>query len=261
MGLGDEIIVTGQARVLQQTDPRKVRVQYERQKWFAVWDHNPRIARPDEQGDFQVLEPRDARRLRPYCSDKTHRRWTWREFRPPRGELYFTPAERDFGRRHAGRVILEPHIKAGASPNKQWGWVRWNRLAWLLQEKHGVRVTQLGALGVPQLEGAEYVPTRSIREAAAVLAHARVAVLPEGGLHHTAAAVNARAVVIYGGFIAPAVTGYDDQVSLFSGEGLGCGMRVPCGHCANAMQNIKPEAVADRVMEVMGEASTRLVPA
>jgi ADP-heptose:LPS heptosyltransferase len=252
MGWGDELMVTGQVRVMQETDPRRVRVQYERQRWHESWNHNPRIAGFDEQGDFQILRPRDDWR-RPYTESKGPTQWRWKAWSPPRGELYLTNEERAFGERYAGRVIVEPNIKPGASPNKQWGWTRWNKLVWLLGHEN-IRVTQLGTGGIPELEGVEFIDTGSMRLAAAVIAQAKACVLPEGGLHHVAAVFRTPAVVIFGGYIAPSVTGYDDQVNLFAGgeeHPLGCGMRVPCKHCEAAMASISPETVAKHLMELI----------
>lgn len=254
MGWGDELMVTGEARVMQARDPRKVLVRYERPRWHEAYAHNPRIAGQDEKGDFQELYAR-INGFRPYAVGKSAERWTWREYRPPPGELYFSAKERDFGLRYAGRIILEPHIKPGASPNKQWGWVKWNKLAWLMGRR-GYQVSQLGASGIAVLEGAELIVTSGMRFAAAVMASARAAVLPEGGLHHVAAAVGVPAVVIFGGYISPGVTGYDSQVNLFRGGAehpLGCGMRIPCGHCAQAMASITPEEVLAGLESVLTE--------
>ncbi len=243
MGWGDELIVTGQVRELQLTDKRRVRVLYEgdRQRWHESWNHNPRFASVGELGNFAVLRPRQQY-LRPYTAKKTAERWTWKAWGPPVGELYFSAAERAFGEKYAGRIIVEPNLKPGASPNKEWGWVNWNKLAWLAR-RAGIIVTQLGREGVPVLEGVDHVVTPSMRHAAAVLAHARAAVLPEGGMHHVCAAVGTPAVVIFGGYIAPAVTGYETQSNIFTGDGLGCGMRVACEHCRRCMQAIEPHAV------------------
>lgn len=255
MGWGDDIMVTGQVRVMQQTDPRPVRVMYERfNRWPDTFNNNPRIARPDDIGDLQVLHPR-VNYLRPYMQEKGRTQWRWKRYAPPVGELYFTAAEREFGERHAGRVIIEPTIKPGASPNKAWGWIKWNKLAWLLG-RQGIKVTQLGPHGTPLLEGADLVVTPNLRMAAAVLETARGAVLPEGGLHHTAAAVDTPAVVIYGGYIGPMVTGYAKQTSFFTETAehpIGCGMRVECPHCAAAMAAIAPDAVA-KAVEAMLES-------
>lgn len=262
MGWGDELMVTGQARVLQESDPRKVRIVYERPRWHDVWANNPRIAREDEAGDFQELRPRVGY-LRPYMAEKLRERWTWKPYRPPRGELYFDQAEIAFGAAHAGLVILEPHIKPGASPNKDWGWARWAKLTWLLQEKHGLRITQLGSGVNPLLDGAEHIGTKTMRLAAAVIARARAVVCHEGAFHHACAAlgVDTPAVVIYGGYISPEVTGYDGQANFFSGNGLGCGMRLPCPHCRDSMAKIRPEQVAERLMEALNVPTPKYMAA
>lgn len=253
MGWGDDIMVTGQARLAQQRDPRKVRVMLEKgPRWSEVYRNNPRIAGPDETGDFQLLQVRQGF-LRPYMTAKTAEQWHWQAWQPPRGEIYLSAAERAFGDRHRGRILLEPHNKAGASPNKEWGWIRWNKLAWQLKQR-GYAVAQMGSTGTAVLEGAEHIVTPSFRHALAVLSQAVAAVLPEGGLHHAAAAFDVPAVVIYGGFISPAVTGYAGQVSLFSKSErypLGCGMRVRCPHCQDAMASIDPAAVADQLENVL----------
>lgn len=245
-------MITGQARVMQRKNRAPVMVldRHGKARWSEVWNGNPRIVKHIRTGK-PVQTIVNGPGVRPYIVAKTDERWTWREFRPPRGEIYFTQHETTFGQLHAGRVVLEPHIKARASPNKDWGWRRWNKLAWILQ-KSGFKVTQLGPLDTPILDGGiEHIITPSFRHAAAVLANARAAVLHEGGMHHAAVAVGLPAVVIFGGFISPEVTGYGQQVNLFTGEGLGCGMRVPCAHCADAMAAIKPEVVADHLMEIL----------
>ena len=242
-------MLTGRARELQELDPRRVRIVYEWQRWHEAWHHNPRIAAPGEVGDFQDLIAREDG-LRPYIAAKAAGRWTWRPYTPPRGELYFTQDELDFARRHEGRIIVEPNLKVGASPNKDWGWANWTALSRLMRAA-GIRPTQLGPATSRRLPGADFVKTRTMRHAAAVIARARAAVLPEGGLHHVAAAVGAPAVVIFGGFISPQVTGYAEQRSIFTGGDLGCGYRVPCPHCRQAMRQIDPEQVMRELEELM----------
>lgn len=248
-------MVTGQVRAVNERDPRRRRVQvldrHQGVRAHVLWAGNPKIQQTHAAGDY--LHVRNGPGVRPYIAAKANDRWTWRswpEGGPPRGEIFLNKLELDLGRRHAGRVLLEPTVKSTASPNKDWGWARWAKLAWLLQEKHGQRVTQLGGPATPTLEGAELIYTSDFRAAAAVLSTARAAVLPEGGLHHVAAAFNVPAVVIFGGFIAPVHTGYEGHVNLFTG-GEACGMRVPCPHCREAMAKISPENVAERLMELL----------
>jgi len=239
VGFGDELLVTGHCRLLQQKDPRKVRIDYGRAIWNELFDHNPRIARAHDK-DVQVYHPR-VNGLRPYASAKTEQRWTWKDYRPPAGEIYFQPDELAFARKFSPDVVIEPRLKGNASPNKDWGVERWRKLVVLLRAE-GLVPVQLGPRGSQPLAGAELIETRNFRHACAVLARARAAVLTEGGLHHGAAAVGVRAVVIYGGYISPRQTGYDLHVNLFTG-GKPCGMRIRCEHCAKAMAAIAPEMV------------------
>lgn len=257
MGWGDELMVTGHARELQARDPRKVKVDYERNREHESWANNPRIAGKNEQGDFQHYRAR-VDGMRPYMQAKSAERYHWKPYGPPVGELYFDEKERRFARTFSGRVVVEPNIKPGASPNKDWGWDRWVELVRLMH-RAGIQPAQLGSASQPRLPGTEFIHTNSMRYAAALLSTARGAVLPEGGLHHVAAAVKCPAVVIFGGFIAPAVTGYAGQVSMFDPDPehpLGCGWRKPCAHCATAMQAITPQRVFDAFRRLL-DASAR----
>lgn len=252
MGWGDELMVTGHARELQARDPRKVRPVYEKPREAEAWLNNPRLAAKHEEGDFQAFVAR-VNGLRPYMAAKSPDRYTWRAYGPPAGEIYFSEKELAFGAKFPERIVLEPNIKPGASPNKDWGWERWVELARLVQTS-GQQPTQVGPAPTRRLPGAEFIETNSMRYAAAVLARARAAVLPEGGLHHVAAAVRCRAVVIFGGFIAPEVTGYASQVSLFhptSKHPLGCGFRRSCHHCVEAMGKFPPDLVLEQLERLL----------
>jgi ADP-heptose:LPS heptosyltransferase len=249
VGIGDDIIVTGQAREMQLRDPRKVRIQYERDRWRDIWDNNPRLAMRGESGDFQILAPRDNY-LRPYCSAKSPRQWTWKPYRPPVGEIYLKRDEEDYAHKASRFVIIEPNVKFGASVNKLWIERYWTKLVKMLRAEN-LMVAQLSPTTIRTIDGAGLINTPNFRLAAAMLKHARLVITLEGALHHAAAAMGTPAVVIYGGYISPDVTGYDGQVSLFRGDGLGCGFRTKCGHCADAMTSITPEEVFEAAMSVM----------
>jgi ADP-heptose:LPS heptosyltransferase len=255
MGWGDEIMVTAQARRMQRTDPRPVAVRSKKggARWHPIWDNNPRLARPDSfvsGGDVQWCENYPGRR--PYLD---YKRFDNRNpatplvfvpsFRVEPGEIYFSAQERELAKHGRGRIIIEPNIKPGASPNKDWSWSRWRRLA---RELRDLPLLQLGVPGSRVLEGVQFLSTLNMRTAAAILAGAELVIAPEGGLHHAAAALGVRAVVIFGGFISPATTGYDMHRNLFTG-GQACGMRIPCRHCADAMAKITPAQVAAAARE------------
>jgi ADP-heptose:LPS heptosyltransferase len=253
MGYGDELIATGQARRLQQLDKRKVLIRDRngRIRWSEMWANNPRIFSPADRCTAQEIT--NGPGVRPYIAAKTDRQWFWRDWECPRGEIYFSEDEIGFAAAlPAPVVVIEPNNKPKASPNKDWGRERWTRLALLLRDE-GLPATQLGPPGTQVIDRAKIIHTPSFRHACAVLARARVAVLPEGGLHHAAAAIGVPAVVLFGGFISPKQTGYQGQVSLFTG-GTPCGMRIDCKHCKDAMAAITPEAVVEEVKRLVAAA-------
>ena len=242
MGWGDEIIASGQARLLYEQHGMKVAImdRFGQQRDHEAWIGNPHIAtRADRDGRRTLLKSGPGHR--PYIAEKHTSHWIWKSWKCPVGEIYLQEHERQFARQSAGCVIIEPNMKQKASPNKIWGRERWIALIEIMR-KHGVKACQMGAGGTQLLPGAEHINTPTMRHACAVLSGAKAAVLPEGGLHHAAAALGVPAVVIFGGYISPAQTGYDCHTNLFTG-GKPCGSRVPCKHCETAMAAITPELV------------------
>jgi len=241
-------MAAGQARQAMHSDPRRVQIvdRNGAPRWHPVWENNPRIARPGEPGDFQQV--RNGPGLRPYILAKTGRQWTWQPYSPTPGELVFSPAEQAWAAAQpAPQVVIEPTLKARASPNKLWtGWREFIQRA----EAAGIELTQLAPPGTAQPRGVRLIHTPDFRHAAAVLARARIYVGHEGGLHHAAAALGLPAVVIFGGFIGPQHTGYAGHRNLAAG-GEPCGMRVPCRHCLEAMNAITPQGVMKHMKELL----------
>jgi ADP-heptose:LPS heptosyltransferase len=236
MGWGDEIMVTGLVRRLQKRNKLPVRVldRRGRPRWSSIWDDNPRFAPSGYKGRVQTLVNGPGER--PYIAARNRHGWVWRDWICPLGEIHLTDEERKFGERYANRILLEPALKPEASPNKDWGWTRWCQLAGELAAK-GYLVSQFASRYRPALPGAELIQTKSFRQACAVISRARLTILPEGGLHHAAAAFGTASIVIFGGYISPAQTGYAHQVNLFAG-GAPCGRRNRCPHCVQAMERI-----------------------
>ena len=92
--------------------------------------------------------------------------------------------------------------------------------------------------------------------ACAILEHAALYIGNEGGLHHAPAALGVPAVVIFGGYITPWNTGYDGHINLYADHPLSpCGERLPCDHCRVCMASIKPAAVAEAALSLLGAES------
>jgi len=274
MGWGDEIMATGEARRAQNADPRPVAVRGRdgRQRWSSLWAGNPRMATLREVAagrDVQWIRngpgcrpyidygamARDLAGVFPGCPFTTKVRdarlpWRFTRWRATPGELHIPRAAK------GSYIVVEPGLKAGASPNKQWGAARWQALVDLMPDVDWV---QLSPAGTPLLSGTRHGVARTFAHACTILSGAAAAVLPDGGLHHAAAALGVPAVVIFGGCTSPENLGYRDHVNLFDKAGgeSPCGQRVPCAHCTRAMAAIRPGIVAYHLENLIHDSLRR----
>lgn len=252
MGIGDEILCTGEARKRQEIDPRPVafRGKDGRARWHFIWNNNPRIS--TNGVGAQWSDNRSGNR--PYIAQVREDRFIWRPYYDcPRGEIYLSPAETVFGAKHAGLLIIEPNIKQRDGNNKDWGFSRWQAVVDSAPELPWAQVVPFGGR---RLRRVRHIDTPDFRQAAAVLSTSLGYVGPEGGLHHAAAAFNRRAVVVFGGFISPRQTGYSDQVNLFTG-GEPCGWRKPCAHCQAALRQITPAMVVHEARRMVSQETEK----
>jgi hypothetical protein len=255
MGWGDEIMAAGRAREARKVNPFPVAVlnRHGKPRWHEAWRASPHILHPTqvEQGPYQCII--DGPRARPYVDTTDRDRWVFKPGKQTRGDLYLDAQELAMAP-HGSYVVLQPHSKPSV-PGKAWGWARWQALADLLPW----RLVQPGLADWPTLEGAQRVVTSTFRQAAGVIAGARMVITPEGAMHHAAAALGVPAVVLYGGFITSEITGYPEQVAIVDdGPGTPCGVvRQACPHCVAAWARIYPEQVAEQAMQLMEASDAR----
>lgn len=256
MGLGDQLIGTGLAKGAK---ARGKRIAFGDGKKI-IWDHhseqifrgNPNIAPPGSEND------RDIEWIPFYRGNRIYNRqgdgrWIWyREFKVRPGEIYLTDDERKWAEKQgSGFIVIEPNVPEfkTVSPNKQWPTARYDKVAKLLL-KSGYDVAQFVFKSGHIVPGVRQIKTPSFRHAVAALERASLYIGPEGGLHHASAAVSIPAVVLFGGFIPPRITGYDTHTNL-TGGAVACGSLHACSHCKAAMEAIT-------VPEVMGAARAYL---
>ena len=251
MGLGDEIMVSALARRARRESQSDRRVvvhdRLGRPRWSNVWLHNPDFVQPTES-EPRALVVTDGPGHRRYIKGKTALKWEWQSWNAEPGRIMLSADEQALAALQARRVIVEPHIKAKASPNKDWGWFQWTKFQRLASDA-GIRLTQLGDHG-RLLTGVDYIYTATPRDAFAIISTAKAVVTTEGALHHAAAAFGTPSVVIFGGYISPEITGYAGHANLYAG-GEPCGMRYKCEHCSKAMADITPELVFQKLMEIL----------
>jgi Glycosyltransferase family 9 (heptosyltransferase) len=258
MGYGDQIIGTGLAKGAAARGKRIAFGDGKEIKWDhhseEIFKNNPNIAPPGSENanDLEWVDFYRGNRLYNRISGDG-KRWNWNyKFKCIPGEFYFTEKEVNRASHYgSGFIVMEPsppHWKACAV-NKTWPFVNfWKMAKRLKRQGHDVR--QFKYPGYKQIEFCEQIKTQTFREACAILARAKLYIGPEGGMHHAAAALGIPAVVLFGGFIPPAVTGYDSHTN-FTGGARACGSLKMCVHCIKAMQAItlgEVEAAAQKYL-------------
>lgn len=254
MGHGDDIMATGFARGARARGKRIAFGDGSRIIWgpFSkmIFKGNPNIAAPGQEGAADI-------EWHPFCKgNRLYNKpnptgWEWNyNFRPVPGEIVFDDAEKEFAGaiKGSGYLLIEPNApdKGRLLPNKQWSPQRWQQVAERLIAA-GFELVQCQWPGTRQrLRGARMVATPTFRHALAALSKASMFIGHEGGMHHGAAALSKRAVVIFGGFIPPEVTGYPNHANLAAG-GRACGWVTPCPHCRAALDSITVEQVIEAV--------------
>lgn len=287
VALGDTLMLTALARGLKKARPDcRVAVAT---KFPALFAGNPYF---DEIRDWHLLRTR--RTVRPkYGKEDLRKRehvvqiqWRslWEELRgagvavsgecPPldghHPELFLTETERRHGREilHAAvpseargkpMILLTSGGNLRPVHNREWGLENYQALVDALAP-HAAILQFFG--NVPLLYKGRPLPNlagHSPRESAALFQAADALLLQEGGSHHLARAVQAPAVVLYGGSLHPGQTGYPDQVNLASCP--------PCSPCMAERRNcphllcmtpFSPRRVAQALAQVLASRGKRL---
>jgi hypothetical protein len=273
MGYGDEIMATGMAKGLHRKGKQAAFGDGRRIIWseqaHQIFRGNPNVAPPGCERHRNLIWFAHYRHHRLYGDSKTGR-WVWNEkFHATPGEIYLTQDETIWAER-AGTdfILIEPNVKPTA-PNKQWSFERYQTLADGLRADYpDLRIVQLLQAGGRPLQGVELLHSPGFRFALAVLARSALFVGPEGGLHHGAAALGKRAVVIFGGYISPVTTGYAMHINIYDpANGTACGIAGQhCPHCRRVMDSISVELVRRGVNSFLARGrkdvlSERVLPA
>jgi len=249
MGYGDELISTGLARNI----PLGKRAAFGNGKniiwgpWCEeIFRHNRKIARPGSEGagDLYWIDHYKGHRLYNRLGSG---RWIWNyDFKVTPGEIIFN------GEMTVGRdfIYVEPNVPwhKSVAINKDWGLKNYQAVVDRLL-KDNFDVVQ-SSYGRDRLLGVRIVKPPTFRNALSIMSKARAALVPEGGMHHGAAAIGVPAVVIFGGFIPPTVVGYDNHHNLTGTTDEACGSLTRCDHCRHAMAAISVEEVYSAVKRI-----------
>lgn len=246
MGLGDELLASGRARRLHEKTGKRVCIVDRRgaPRWHEIWDGVEFLSKTLGQ---DVVTLADGPGCRPYIAGVRCGKVI---FNLDHVAIPGTIAISEQHQREGARlmpdqaVIVEPGYKGtNSADNKDWGWHNWVTLSTALMTI-GHLVVQLVLPGRKALPDVWQIHADGVHGFAACVKQASLVITTEGGMHHTAAAVNTPAVVIWGGFTSPEFLGYLDQMNIYDEHKMSpCGSRGSCAHCRERMNAISVERV------------------
>ena len=279
MGLGDDLMITALAKKVKLKYPdRQIVIGDFKRKLVLhsiIYDNNPNITHQLKIDNTKPIHYIDYHTLnRPYVdhSKSTSDNWVWNfNFKPVPGEIYFTNEEKNnadeiiikakdlWGKKnkkdYKGILFLESssskinnkqfHLK---HLNKDWSFKNWSKLNDILSDEYLV-IQSIHNESI-KLDNAYYCEC-DFRLSSAVINCVDLYVGPEGGFGHVAAALNKKAVIYFGGWIHPDITGYDFHKNVYVDlDGSPCGsMSYKCSHCIKCRETITPVFMYDLILK------------
>jgi ADP-heptose:LPS heptosyltransferase len=249
MGIGDDLIGTGLAKDAFAKFGKRVAFGNGQNIIWGPWSrlifkNNPNVAPPGSERSENLLWMAYYKGCRVYNKSNGDR-WIWnRNFAVKAGEIYFDDNDQTFDQLDFDFVLIEPNVpKKLGTINKAWNFNNYQALVDRLPATRFVQCDYGGRL----LKNVTTIKTTNFREACSVLRKARLAILPEGGMHHAAAALEVRAIVLFGSWADPAVLGYPQHINITGGAKEFCGSFKECDHCIETLQSISVDSVLRHV--------------
>lgn len=281
VGVGDEVMATGDAAYLYAETDKKVLIVdlFGRPRYHELFRGNPKIWRPQEWRGRVSEHPlvRSAAGARPYAdyvaiqdlgaknspgeTDRKRLRKAAgclkfiKDYRVKAGEVFLDVSEEKFGETTAKQlgsfVVIEPAVK-GRVPTKQWGVDNWQALADLLI-KDGKNPIQFNSGKGAHLRGVHHVKTTTFRLAMSVMKHASGFVVPEGGLHHAFGSFHKKGVALFAGR-TPLGMSYPEQLTWYiPDKHAPCGIEhTDCPRCRQHWNALTPSHVFEMLRHQCG---------
>ena len=271
MGLGDDLMITAFARQIKEKYPERQIVVGNKSIGKAykspIYINNPYITDSNEIDNSKPIHLIDYHNEnRPYIDRKksTDGNYAWnKNFKPTPGEIYFSNDEINLSKyiieeikndwnkknkkKHKGIIFLETGSSKLNDPqfrfkhrNKDWGLDNWLKLTNKL--KNDFLIIQSVHNETNKVDDIAYCEN-DFRTSCAVLNKCDIYLGPEGGFSHAAAALSKKAVVYFGGWINPEITGYKFHKNIYLDiEGSPCGAKsYICNHCEDCRKSITPD--------------------
>ena len=149
------------------------------------------------------------------------------------------------------RIIhIQPTVKIKlGSINRDWGFNKWQEVVNSLCNEYTFIQTSYG--NEKKLQNVVNIHDINFRMACSILSNADLFIGTEGGMHHAAAALGIKGIVIFGGFIDPLITGYESHINLYiDNKDSPCGSKKECKHCKDSMDLITVDSVIKEIKKI-----------
>ena len=267
MGYGDDIMVTGEVEHLLKKNPNSKFIVGDGHNiwWSEIYENNEAIINANQYKNFKnVLWINNYPHHRPYRiyeKDTHYLKYTWnKSYKAKKGKLFFSNEEKKFANKIFNKIktkskkkiiLVEPNVKIKKGyKNRDWGFNKWQFVVDKLREKFIFLQTSYSKQQI--LKNTINIHNINFRSSCAILSKADLFIGTEGGLHHAAAALNKKAVVIFGGFIDPSITGYSFHNNLYIDDlNSPCGSKHECKHCKNCMDLITIDKVIKEINKLI----------
>ena len=254
MGYGDDIMATGEVKNFKKKFPNYKFLIGNGSKIFSseIFNGNNLILQKNEINNndkIKWIENYPGHRpYRKYNNLTNKYKYIWDySFKATPGEIFFNKAEILFSKNiifqikkktNKKLIFVEPNVKKKrGSQNRDWGFEKWQKLVDNLKNNYQFVQTTYG--NQKKLNNVINIHNINFKFACSIISKMDLFIGTEGGFHHASAALNINAVVIFGGFIDPKITGYDFHQNFYIDKKESpCGSKFFCSHCEECMNLI-----------------------
>tara|TARA_Y100001970_G_scaffold166351_1_gene203467 strand:+ start:32702 stop:33562 length:861 start_codon:yes stop_codon:yes gene_type:complete len=283
MGFGDDLMITAFAELEKKKHPEKQLVigNLEEKKMYhsIIYNNNPNICpigEIDRNKPIHFINYHE--RNRPYIdyTKSNNQNWSWNTFfSPTPGKLYFTKDEisnahsllnqakeywnKKNSHKYKGIIFFESTSTKTTKDfyyykmkNKDWGFENWKQL--ILRLKDDFLLIQSIHENSIEFENVFYASEKfDFRTACALIQFCDLFIGPEGGFGHAAAALSKKAVLYFGGWIHPKVTGYSFHENIYYEDvNSPCGsVGYECKHCEDARNAISVDYFEKKIYSIL----------
>lgn len=147
-------------------------------------------------------------------------------------------------------IMIEPHSKRNYTPNRAYPFKKWQNVVDKLTQHY--EVIQVGFPGNSILENVtDFTGKTTFREAAALMSNAKLFLSTEGGLTHTATAVDTTALVVLTGYQGSKMVSYPQNININIATHGPCGLKIPCESCIMDAERHNQQIIVERALEFL----------